>query len=125
MICSTTYRSALSLAGAMIMTLGTFSMLQASAPWESHRSEIVRYHDTDLNRPANATRVYARIHSAAEKVCEPLGKGLAARAQFEACVEGAIADAVAKVNRPELDAVHSATIGGWRVASERSANPRA
>ena len=125
MICSTTYRSALSLAGAMIMTLGTFSMLQASAPWESHRSELVRYHDADLNQAADATRLYARIHAAAEKVCAPLGKGIAAHVQFEACIAGAVADAVSKVNRPELDAVHSATIGGWRVASERAANPRA
>ena len=125
MICSTTYRSALSLAGATIMTLGTFSMLQASAPWESHRSEIVRYHDADLNQPADATRIYARIHAAAEKVCAPLAKGDAAlRLHLESCVEGAVADAVSKVNRPELDAVHSATIGGWRVASERAANPR-
>ena len=30
MICSTTYRTVLSLTGAVIMTLGTFSMLQAS-----------------------------------------------------------------------------------------------
>ena len=34
MICSTTYRTVLSVVGSMIMTLGTFSMLQASAPWD-------------------------------------------------------------------------------------------
>ena len=75
MICSTHYRTALSIVGAVIMTLGTFSMLQASAPWEPQRGQLVRYHEADLNQPASATRLYKRIHTAAEKVCAPLAKG--------------------------------------------------
>ena len=35
------------------------------------------------------------------------------------CIDTAVTKAVADVNRPELDALHSATIGGWRVASEQ------
>jgi UrcA family protein len=124
MICSTTYRSALSLAGALIMTLGTFSMLQASAPWESHRGEIVRYHDADLNQPASATRLYERIRVAARKVCEPQASvDLSLHSQYRHCVDVAVGQAVRAVNRPELDAVHSATIGKWRVASERLVKP--
>ena len=124
MICSTTYRSGLSLAGAVIMTLGTFSMLQASAPWESHRSELVRYHDAGLEQPANATRLYERIHEAAEKVCAPLAEGDAnARSHLNACIDGAVAAAVAEVNRPQLSAIHSATIGRWHLASEGLVKP--
>jgi len=120
MICSTHYRTALSLAGALIMTLGTFSMLQASAPWEPSRSELVRYHDADLSRPGEAARLYKRIHVAAEKVCAPLGAvDLSGHSKRRECIDTAVANAVTAVNRPELDALHSATIGGWRVASER------
>lgn len=124
MICSTHYRTALSFLGAVIMTLGTFSMLQASAPWESHRGKLVRYHDADLNQPANATRLYKRIHTAAEKVCAPFAEGSARlRSHLDECIDGAVSKAVTEVNRPQLDAVHSARIGGWRVASERLASP--
>lgn len=124
MICSTTYRTALSLLGSVIMTLGTFSMLQASAPWEPHRGELVRYHASDLDRPADVTRLYKRIHAAAEKVCAPHETGgLSASAYQRACVNQAVGDAVAKVNHPQLSALHSARIGRWQVASERLIKP--
>ena len=124
MICSTHYRTALSIVGAVIMTLGTFSMLQASAPWEPQRGQLVRYHEADLDQPASATRLYKRIHTAAEKVCAPLAKGDAKlRSHLDECIDDAVTNAVTEVNRPQLDAVHSARIGGWRVASERLASP--
>ena len=120
MICSTHYRTALSLAGALIMTLGTFSMLQASAPWEPNRGEIVRYHDADLTSPAEVARLYKRIHIAAAKVCAPLGAtDLSGHSKRRECIDTAVSQAVSDVNRPELNALHSATIGGWQVASER------
>jgi len=124
MICSTTYRTALSLVGAVIMTLGTFSILRASAPWGSPRSEFVRYHDSDLNKPANTQRLYNRIHAAAERVCAPLKSGgLEARERLHACVDQAVAAAVANVNHPQLSALHSATIGRWQAASAQQVKP--
>jgi UrcA family protein len=125
MICSTTYRSALSVVGAMVMTLGTFSMLQASAPWDSPaspRSEAVGYQDTDLTRASNTARLYKRIHSAAVRVCAPLaGSGLGTKQRAHKCVDDAVAAAVAEINHPQLSALHSATIGRWQVSNARAA----
>jgi UrcA family protein len=120
MICSTTYRTALSFAASVIMTLGTFSMLQASAPWGSPRSELVRYHDSDLDRPA---KLYQRINAAAERVCAPLADGGLAREQVHACVDHAVGAAVADINHPQLTQLHSATISRWRVASGQQVEP--
>jgi UrcA family protein len=126
MICSTTYRTALSLVGAVVMTLGTFSMLQASAPWDAPRSEVVGYHDADLTRPASTAKFYKRIRQAAEHVCAPqVTPGLAGKQRLQECVETAVATAVAKVNHPQLNALHSATIDRWQLASERLVKPGA
>lgn len=120
MICSTTYRTWLSVVGSVVMTLGTFSMLQASAPWDSPRGEIIGYHDADLARPADAAKLYKRIRAAAVKVCEPLASpNFNSVQRVNACVNLAVADAVAKVNHPTLNALHSATMGRWQLANER------
>jgi len=120
MICSTTYRTVLAFGGAMIMTLGTFSILQASAPWDSPRTEYVHYHDADLKQPANTVRLYKRIEAAAGRVCAPLDSGgLATKQSLDSCVERAIGTAVAEVNHPQLSALHSATMGRWQAANER------
>lgn len=121
MICSTIYRSVLSFTGSLIMTLGTFSMLQASAPWESPQSELVRYHNSDLTRPE---KLYKRIHAAAERVCAPLdGYGVNAGHYTHKCIDEAVAAAVAEINHPQLSALHSATITRWQAASERRVKP--
>jgi|GEM_PF-917081 len=120
MICSTTYRTALSLVGAVVMTLGTFSMLRASAPWDSPRSEVVGYHDADLTRPANTAKLYKRIHTAAERVCAPQAMAcLGDKQRLSKCVNEAVTAAVAKINHPQLNALHSATIDRWQAANEQ------
>lgn len=124
MICSTTYRTALSLVGAAIMTLGTFSMLQASAPWDTPRSEVVGYYDGDLKSPASAERLYKRIHVAATHVCEPVvSANTSSRQRIRECVDQAVAAAIAEVNHPRLTALHSATMGEWQASRERLAKP--
>ncbi len=124
MICSTTYRTILSVVGSMIMTLGTFSMLQASAPWDQPRTQVVSYQDADLNNSAKAARLYKRIHLAAEKVCREFSRqDTSSRARLRECVDGAVASAVARVNHPKLSSLHSATIDRWQLASERVVKP--
>jgi UrcA family protein len=123
MICSTTYRTLLSVAGSAIMMLGTFTLLKASAPWGTPRGELVRYHDADLNNPA---KLYKRLHAAAERVCAPLkGDGLVNAQLMNACIEQAVGGAVANVNDPQLSALHSATIGRWQLASGQHVKPEA
>jgi UrcA family protein len=124
MICSTTYRTVLSLVGAVIMTLGTFSMLQASAPWDTPRSESVGYYNVDLSRPVSAERLYQRIHAAAERVCAPsVTPAASTRQRAHVCVDQAVNAAVAEVNHPQLSAVHSATMRRWQASNEAQVKP--
>ena len=124
MICSTTYRSALSLVGAVVMTLGTFSMLQASAPWDTPRTEVVGYYDADFNRPASTARLYKRIHAAATRVCAPVvTPSTSTRQRVRECVDAAVAKAVSEVNHPQLSALHSATMSEWQASNEQLAKP--
>ncbi len=71
------------------------------------RSAPVRYGDLDLNRPADARKLYSRIRLAARHVCgNPDIRNLADVARSQPCLEQAVDDAVARVNSPELTAIH-------------------
>jgi UrcA family protein len=72
---------------------------------------LVKFGDLNLSNPQGATTLYSRIATAAKKVCKPFdidGSNLGSRARLDACVHKAIADAVTKVDRPELFAVYKA-----------------
>ena len=73
------------------------------------REATVRYGDLDLSSPQGAAALYRRIGAAAEEVCRPLeGRELGRVVRFRACKQRAIADAVSRVNRPELFAIYNA-----------------
>ena len=77
------------------------------------RKVTVRYGDLNLSSPLGAAALYQRIGAAAEEVCGPLeGRDLARAVRFRACRQRAIADAVSRVNRPELFAVYNANHRG-------------
>jgi UrcA family protein len=64
---------------------------------------VVPFQDLDLSKIEGATALYGRLRYAARMVCEPIQSqqpGLAEK--YRACVNKAIADAVAGVNRPLL-----------------------
>jgi UrcA family protein len=68
---------------------------------------VVRYADVDLSRIDGAMTVYRRIRQAANAVCESLdSRVLGLVEKHRACVNQAIADAVASVNRPLLSQYH-------------------
>lgn len=116
MLCSTTYRTLLSFVGSLVLTLGTFGMLRASA-WDTSHRQAVGYHTADLASPAGAARVYHRIQAAAERVCSPAPTGLpSVQTAHRECVRQAVVNAVADIDNPQLSAVHSATMSRWRLA---------
>ena len=64
---------------------------------------VVRFQDLDLSRIEGATALYARLRYAARMVCEPIqSQQLGLVEKYRACVDKAIADAVASINRPLL-----------------------
>lgn len=73
----------------------------------------VKYADLDVTGSAGAAVLYQRIKGAAAEVCGvdavgDLGRG----AHAKACMDQAIAQAVAKVNAPALTGLYRAKVGG-------------
>ena len=64
----------------------------------------VPFKDLDLSRIEGATALYGRLRHAARAACEPLLS--VQHEKYRACVGRAIADAVARVNRPLLSQYH-------------------
>ena len=70
----------------------------------------VSYRDLAVSTAEGASMLYRRIRFAADAVCSYLDHGdLASKAHKSACAEKAIADAVIRVNQPQLFSVYNAT----------------
>ena len=71
------------------------------------RTEVVRFADLDLTRPAGAQALYRRIQQAARDVCEPdrLRDGVY-MSSYRLCLSSAIARAVIEVGSPLLTEHH-------------------
>jgi UrcA family protein len=69
------------------------------------KSETVRYDDLRLISPVGASVLYARLRSAAERVCggPALPGQIAEQHRYRACVDEALAKAVTDVNHPVLN----------------------
>ena len=109
-------------------TLG-FSAADASAGTLSNgtsvtgaaRSEVVRFPDLDLSRIEDVAKLYGRIAHAARNVCDPLETQWQPT-EYRTCVDTAIANAVATVNRPLLSQYHQFRIKGDRTGLAQLAN---
>jgi len=69
----------------------------------------VTYHREDLNSGAGAEHVYRKIRNAAESACGDYGGwmyDLERQTHMQQCESDAIADAVARINAPELTDVY-------------------
>jgi UrcA family protein len=76
---------------------------------EQVRSETVKFQDLNVDTSAGVEALYGRIHSAAKRVCadpDPLLRATAA-----ACARKAEAQAIAKVNLPQLTALYRMKTG--------------
>lgn len=80
-------------------------------------TSVVHFSDLDVSTVEGVKRLYVRLRSAAAEVCVPLESASAAGAsEHRACVNRAIEDAVAGINRPLLSEYHrSQTKGHLRV----------
>jgi UrcA family protein len=72
-------------------------------------TKTVSYRDLNLTNPQGIAALYRRITGAAQEVCGPAERtgSLLPRPGYRECVQRAIAEAVAKVDRPELSAYHA------------------
>ncbi|TLZ48311.1 MAG: UrcA family protein [Gammaproteobacteria bacterium] len=91
------------------LIVGASATAYAAAPTDPSPSVQVSYHDLDLATEQGTQALYARIVSAAHKVCEVRDiRNLAEFAAASACREQAIARAVRDVNNPRLAALYTA-----------------
>lgn len=105
-------RSAICLSAAAVVTLTLFSPVMAGEQYVQ-TSVRVNFSDLDLSAPEDAAVLYRRIQKAARQACggsTPI-RSLAQQAEFQACQDMAIAQAVQDVGRNELIAVHRGKLG--------------
>jgi UrcA family protein len=77
----------------------------------------VRFADLDLSKLDGAAVLYRRLNQAAAIVCSPLqSRRLGMAAQYQLCVNHAIAGAVSSVDRPMLSQYHESQTKGWKAA---------
>ena len=83
---------------------------------------VVRFADLDLSKMAGATALYVRLQHAARVVCDPLeSRELAFATKYRACMDQAVTNAVASVNRPLLSEYHQLRTKGEKVGPEQLA----
>ena len=98
---TTASRSALALTTAMLLA---FAVVSAAHADEQARSETVKFQDLNTDTPAGVQALYARIHSAATRVCSEFETDALQQIAARACARKAEARAVAQVNLPQLTA---------------------
>jgi UrcA family protein len=106
-------RILISAALALLVLGAEGALFAAGAAADEVRSLSVRYTDLDLDRPADVARLYQRIRLAAEDVCGPrlLTGSRVPEAGYQHCFADAVAQAVARVDRPALSAYHQQRLG--------------
>jgi UrcA family protein len=113
------------------ITISTAIVLGFSAAIASANSQsvndgmkqyTVRFADLDLSKLDGAAVLYRRLNQAAAIVCSPLqSRQMEMAAQYQLCVNRAIAGAVANVGRPILSQYAESQTKGWKSAVTRLA----
>jgi UrcA family protein len=90
----------ISLASTVVFSL----VLNAAYADEAPKTLTVQFADLDLSNDAGAATLFNRIKGAATRVCSAHSGGTTLRdkRQHAACVDFALSNAVARVDRPEL-----------------------
>jgi UrcA family protein len=85
----------------------------ATSAAELTESVTVRYYDLNLDRPADVARLYHRITATAKSICgvQDLEYSNWLNPVWQHCVDVAVGEAVARVDRPALSAYHQRQLG--------------
>ena len=104
--------SAASLIAAGLLILGCVAVdgsVRAAEP--RYDRAIVAYGDLNLDSELGAKALYARLRNGAEDVCSSFeGRDLAFKKLWQNCFDGALASAVAQINRSGLTTLHNQTV---------------
>lgn len=116
----------ITLAGTVVLSLIAVNAAQASDTPDTPKSLTVQFADLDLSKPEGAATLFGRMRSAAQNVCRAHqgGTTLRDKQSHEACVEFALSNAVAKVDRPVLTKYVVSRSSGKRKAPIQVASGR-
>jgi UrcA family protein len=99
------FRGAIATAILGALTCSLATVCTADEPLQT----TVKFADLNVSNPKGAAALYARIQRAARQVCPHLdARDLMSKVPMDACVNKAIADAVAKVGQPALFEAYNA-----------------
>jgi|SRR5581483_12524013 len=112
-----TLASRLALIGMTTIALGIGVSHAATAmPDQNVPKIVVHYQDLDLSQRRDAQRLYRRIQTAAQMVCERYApESLSGVPQYHACIHRAVNQAVEDVSSVEVTQIHDSAT--QRVAS--------
>ena len=97
------------------VTAGTVPSTQSTT--DARLEYIVRFADLDLARTAGTAALYERLRHAARVVCAPGdSRQMGLAAIYRACMDQALADAVAKIDRPLFSQYHQSRTKGDKSA---------
>jgi UrcA family protein len=98
-------RAGITVAAALCTCLFTYG---ASAEEPKAVSVTVSFGDLDLSKAAGAQTLYKRIKAAARRACGSIDgyTYMKPQSSWRKCYQSAIADAVARVDRPSLTALY-------------------
>jgi UrcA family protein len=75
-------------------------------------TKIVAFGDLNLDSAQGAKILYSRLRYAAQDVCSPYQSDeLAGKRVWQTCVENSLSDAVGKINKPQVTALHNKAAG--------------
>jgi UrcA family protein len=88
----------------VVLSLIAANAAHAGDPGSAPKSRTVQFADLDLSKLEGAVTLLGRIRNAAQSVCSAHrgGTSLRDKQQYAACVEFAMSNAVATVDRPVL-----------------------
>jgi len=103
----------------------SFASMSATAAVLASDDEVptyrVNYADLDVGHRAGADALFARIKSAARRVCEPVAKSATFRftqVREKSCMDKAIADAVTDVRSPLLTDIYLGKASTIKIAQK-------
>lgn len=100
----------------LALGLGLSAIVATAGDIDAPVAKTVNFAGLDVSTEAGAAQLYRQLKLAARDVCEPAnGKSLAQQQHFHACIDTALSNAVAAVNRPLLTNLHESSGKGTAI----------
>jgi UrcA family protein len=99
-------------AAALIVLACAASSGRVVAQPAQFTTKTVAFGDLNLDSDQGAKILYARLRHAAQDVCVPLedSRELSRKANWQTCVDSALASAIRQVNKPRVNALYKQNV---------------